>query len=1277
MATELKSPPEPRTSRSERAVEDQINRIEKQIRWIDVGTGVFGLLVMLFAYGLIVILLDRFLTLSSLARQFLFAGFAVSVGWWIYKRILTPLVQSVNPIYAALILEQAIPDAKNSLVNWVDLKNDRIPESVKLALGKRAAKDLKPHEDEEFVSSKQLFMIGTLAGGLFFALVILMVIFGKAPFFSMLGRTFTPFIETTIATRNTVAILTPEQGNITVAMGMPIDIVAKVTGKLPSAGSPESPRLMMRYHENEPWQTKFLGAGELSSEHKIRIPSSEVRSGFSYMVAAGDAKTKDYQVDVRLTPLIVDFQAAYKYRAYTGLPEATTAQRKISAPAGSAVKIRVRANCAVKDGTVRFFYGKDKTDKVYLIKSPSDPSLMEASFVLSQSGTYQIEFTSSVRDEYVDAMPAPLEAIADAAPTVDLMSPGKEATASVNGVLDLEAKIVDDFGVNKVVLKMIASGDRPLRPQVYRDEKALKLPSGGNLPSLLYKDFINIASLQAEDGLAYKATSGSYLDYWLEAEDACDFPKANLGKSKVFRLTFADRAPDEQAKKDKEKAEEDKKQNEQKQDEKLKKENQQREEQKKNPQDQKNSDEKQQPGQQGEKAEGKESADKADGGNQGEGKGQEKSKNDEKGKGSPDNKGNDKDAKNDPMGNNEDFKDQEKRLNDALAKNNPDNSGKDDKNPMGKDPADKKGDSKGNENKDDAGKNDAKGLDKNMPKGNDPKGNDPKGNDPKGNDPKGNDPKGNDPKGNDPKGNDPKGNDPKGNDPKGNDPKGNDPKGNDPKGNDPKGNDPKGNDPKGNDPKGNDPKGNDPKGNDPKGNDPKGNDPKGNDPKGNDPKGNDPKGNDPKGNDPKGMNPKGNDPKGNDPKGMNPKGNDPKGNDPKGNDPKGNDPKGNDPKGNDPKGNDPKGNDPKGNDPKGNDPKGNDPKGNDPKGNDPKGNDPKGTDPKGNDPKGNDPKGNDPKGNDPKGNDPKGNDPKGNDPKGNDPKVKTPDAKGMEEKGGAPKSGDNKQGQPMGKDNKGLDKPMEGKDGKPNGKEGEGKGKEGMGKDGEGKGKEGQGKDGDAKGKEGMGKDGEGKGKEGEGKGKEGEGKGKEGEGKGKEGEGKGKEGMGKGKEGEGKEGEGKGKEGMGKDGKPNGGDKPGPGGTDDRKPNDAAGVANPNAKTESEAASEENKRKAVQLQLDNYKKRLSPDVLKDAKISPEDLQRFLDEKKRRIEAELGVKEKDAAAQSTGKGPSLGGRRYESNGGEKNDSKAPNLAKPPAAYRDAYKEFTKKLAQPE
>ncbi|MFM7096265.1 MAG: DUF4175 family protein, partial [Gemmataceae bacterium] len=761
MATELKSPPTIRPSRSVRAVEDQIERIEKQIRWIDVGTGAFGLLVMLFSYALVVILLDRFLALSSLARQVLFAGLVASMAWWVYKRILTPLVRSINPVYAALILEQSIPDAKNSVVNWVDLKDDRIPETVKLALGKRAARDLKPHEGDEFVSSKQLFLVGTLAGFLFFGLVLLLVFFGKAPFFSILGRTFTPFVETTIATRNTVAVITPEQGNITIAMGMPVDIVAKVSGKLPPSGSAESPRLLMRYHENEPWQTKFLEVGDIGGEHKIRIPSNEVRSGFSYLVAAGDARTRPFQVDVRLTPVIIDFQAAYKYRPYTGLPESTTAQRKLSAAVGTSVKLRVRANCNVKDGTVRFFYEKDKTDKVYLIRSPSDPSVLEASFVLTQSGSYKIEFTSTLRDEYVDAMPAPIEAIVDLPPTVDLLVPGKESTSAINGVLNLEGKIIDDFGVNKVVLKMIASGDRPLRSQVYRDEKALKLPSGGNIASLNYKDFIKIDSLHAEDGLPYKPVSGSYIDYWVEAEDACDFSKPGLGKSKVFRLNLADQAPEEQVKKEKEKAEQEKKQNDQQQDEKSKKENQRREEQKKNAQEQKGSEEKQQPGQQGEKSEGKDSSDKSNGGNQGEGRGQEKSKGDEKGKGNPDNKGNDKEPKSDQMGNGEDFKDQEKRLNDALAKNNPGDSGKDDRNPMGKNPTE----NKGNDNNQDPRNNDPKGSDKSMPKGNDPKGNDPKGNDPKGNDPKGNDPKGNEPKGKDPKGNDPTGNDPKGNDP--------------------------------------------------------------------------------------------------------------------------------------------------------------------------------------------------------------------------------------------------------------------------------------------------------------------------------------------------------------------------------------------------------------------------------------------------------------------------------------------------------------------------------
>ncbi|MFN5291944.1 MAG: hypothetical protein ACK5E4_17795, partial [Planctomycetia bacterium] len=71
--------------------------------------------------------------------------------------------------------------------------------------------------------------------------------------------------------------------------------------------------------------------------------------------------------------------------------------------------------------------------------------------------------------------------------------------------------------------------------------------------------------------------------------------------------------------------------------------------------------------------------------------------------------------------------------------------------------------------------------------------------------------------------------------------------------------------------------------------------------------------------------------------------------------------------------------------------------------------------------------------------------------------------------------------------------------------------------------------------------------------------------------------------------------------------------------------------------------------------------------------------KRAKLEEEYGLKKDDSAPSTSGfgKGPSMGGGRFQSGTGEKNDTKAANQAAPPAPYRNAYKEFTKKLTQPE
>ena len=1246
MATELRPTQGATLTRSERVLEDQLLKVESQLRLLDIGVGVSGALVIVFGYALGLMVVDRFLVLSSLARQAMFVGMCAGVVYWCYRKLWLPLTRPINPVYAAVLLERTIPDAKNSVINWVDLKEESIPESVRHALGRKAARDVASHEGEEVISMRNFMVLGTSAGALFFILAIMMVVFGKNPFLSILGRTFTPFVETTIATRNSIQVLKPEMGDAVIAMGSPVDFEVKVSGKLPPVGSPESPRLMLRYHDNDPWQSRYLETGEFSSEFKIRVPWSDVRSGFSYMVAAGDAKTNPHRVDVRLTPLISDFQAVYKYRRYTGRESDSNNSRKIEAPVGTEVFLRVRANSKVKDGVVHFVVDKQKPDRIFLARNQADPQLLEGSFVLRQTGEYRIEFTTAERDVYQDTLAAPMIANPDKVPAVAITLPGKETVVAANGVLNLEGKATDDFGLRKMTLRMVGDAGRLLMPKPFRDEKAFMLPSGGNPTSMLYHDFVDFSTLQTEDGLPYTPKQGSFVDYWLEAEDGSDQPKPNLGKSKVFRVTVASKQNEQETKKQKDEAQKQKNEGEKKQDENNKNEDQKRQQEKQEKQEQKNQESKENPGQQGDKSDGQGNPDKKDGGKGGQGKGDDQSKGDQKGQGSPQDQKGSKEPQNEPKMGEQDFKDQERRLNEALEKNDKNNQGKDDKNPMGAEKSDSKGqgDNKPNDGKEKSNQNDSKSMDKSSQSkdGNDKSaGKDSNSKDPGGKDEKSNQPMGKEKSEGANK-------------------------------------DASKNGEKSGEKT--DPKNNDMKGSDTKGNDTKAGDPKGNDPKSMESKPSGDKGSDPKGGDKSNQKKEGANPDSKDGKDSNQKGDKPMGMEPNGKDSKTGDKNMNDPKGNDPKGNEKNGMKPDMGDSKGQ-------------------------------PMGKDSKMGDQGKEGMKGNDPGQKGDKGSDSK--DKGEKSAGKDGMKEKGGEPKAGEKGENKDGAKPD-GMGKPMEGKDGKPENKDGKdskqgSQGKDGMGKPMDGKGEQsGDSKKGEQPGKDGMGKDGKGDqpggmkpdgkdskmGKDGMGDQKSDKGAGgdsKKGEqGKGPDGKQpgdmKGDQPMGK-DQGMGQEkGKAMGKEGEGKDGKDSGkpekpgtGDNPGVGGGADRKPNETPGIANPNAKNAPDAASEENKRKAVDAQIENYKKRINGDVLKDAKMSPEDIDRFLKAKRAKLEEEYGLKKDDSTlpASGFGKGPSMGGSRFQSGTGEKNDTKAANQAAPPAPYRNAYKEFTKKLTQPE
>src|SRR5439155_27300978 len=143
MDTYLHQPkPAHAANRHEAFVEAQLARARTRVRALDLTGAVLGLLIFTLAYGLIVALCDRWLELPALARQTAFALYAVGALTYLGLFVIRPLCRQINPYYAARRLEQTIPEAKNSVVNWLDLRQRAMAPALRSAIGQQAAKNL-------------------------------------------------------------------------------------------------------------------------------------------------------------------------------------------------------------------------------------------------------------------------------------------------------------------------------------------------------------------------------------------------------------------------------------------------------------------------------------------------------------------------------------------------------------------------------------------------------------------------------------------------------------------------------------------------------------------------------------------------------------------------------------------------------------------------------------------------------------------------------------------------------------------------------------------------------------------------------------------------------------------------------------------------------------------------------------------------------------------------------------------------------------------------------
>src|SRR5260370_4461327 len=142
MAT-LRDPVKPETvAKYEAFVEEKLTQARGRIRMLDLAAGLLGLLAGTMVFALVMGWVDRWLQFSVAVRQFALAAYGLAALTYLAMFVIWPMVRRLNPYYAARQVEQVLPGAKNSVINWLDLRHETMSSAIRGALSHRPANDI-------------------------------------------------------------------------------------------------------------------------------------------------------------------------------------------------------------------------------------------------------------------------------------------------------------------------------------------------------------------------------------------------------------------------------------------------------------------------------------------------------------------------------------------------------------------------------------------------------------------------------------------------------------------------------------------------------------------------------------------------------------------------------------------------------------------------------------------------------------------------------------------------------------------------------------------------------------------------------------------------------------------------------------------------------------------------------------------------------------------------------------------------------------------------------
>ena len=483
----------PSQSRRKRAIDSASKLIEARIAevcsalwWAELIRASLTIVMVLMGALMLWFIVDQWIYSPGIVGRVIFLGTLLcGVVWFFSTRMVSILLGSIRPEYAARSIERDFPELRQALTSFVTLKDSRsqseLNQKVIRSIGAQAANQLK-HND---VLPKEA--TGTLTYWLITAVLLALLaayaLISPKSVLDTTKRLAMPLATIEPARRVSIKDVLP--GNAEALANRDIEVSASIKGLR------ENERTLVLWQIENREESADLRFDVDTNRYLTSLEIPHTASGtIPYWIEAGDTKVGPFHLRVRNVPVVAVESTYYDPPDYTNIKPHSRSSAAIKAIDGTIVTVKAKTNRPIKRATLQF-NPKPLGDTVHATAGAKamvigeDGRSLELTFpirrVRERSAAVQLEnYQIKVWDDADQSNPEPIiypiEVIPDLAPEITIVMPRKspkDIPIDAQQIVEIHAADVD-FGLRQVELEIRRGIDLVARAELWRNPAGAK-----------------------------------------------------------------------------------------------------------------------------------------------------------------------------------------------------------------------------------------------------------------------------------------------------------------------------------------------------------------------------------------------------------------------------------------------------------------------------------------------------------------------------------------------------------------------------------------------------------------------------------------------------------------------------------------------------------------------------------------------------------------------------------------------------------------------------------